>query len=147
MKANFNKKKKHENETNYNIQNKVSSNNSKNETNKWKKYQSIRKETNNEVDKIKLFGLKNKKFDCYLNSSLQVFFHLKDFNETIKSLENKFNDKELTNKYLKLIKQIDSIERNNIILDPKDIKVIFCKIEEKYKYGNQQDANEFISVL
>ena len=138
-------KKKHENETNYNIQNNVSSNNSKNDINKWKKCSSIRNEIKNEVDKIKLFGLKNKKFDCYLNSSLQVFFHLKDFNETIKSLENKFKDKELTNKYLKLIKEIDS-GRNNI-LDPKDIKEIFCKIEEKYTYGNQQDPNEFISLF
>ena len=145
MKANFNKKKKHENETNYSIQNKVSSNNLKNDINKWKKFSSIRNEMNNEVDKIKLFGLKNKKFDSYLNSSLQVFFHLKDFNETIKSLENKFKDKELINKYLKLIKEIDS-GRNNI-LDPKDIKEIFCKIEEKYTYGNQQDPNEFISLF
>ena len=138
-------KKKHENETNYNIQNNVSSNNSKNDTKK--KLSSIRNEIKNEVDKIKLFGLKNRKFDSYLNSSLQVFFHLKDFNEKIKNLEKQFKDKELINKYLKLIKEIDSIKRNNIILDAKDIKEIFCKIEEKYTYGNQQDANEFISLF
>ena len=145
---NLQQKKKNENKPNNYIQNNVSSNNSKNDTNKkWKKLSSIRNETNNVDNKIKLFGLKNRKFDCYLNSSLQVFFHLKDFNEKIKNLEKEFKDKELINKYLKLIKEIDSIKRNNIILDPKDIKEIFCKIEEKYNYGNQQDANEFISLF
>ena len=138
------KKNQEYKQRNNSVNNNDTSNNWQNDNNKFKKYKLQNKTTKNEDDKIKLFGLKNKKFDCYLNSSLQVFFHLENFNEKIKKLQNQRKDKELTNKYLILLKEIDS---GITIIDPKDIKSTLSKIEEKYKFGNQQDANEFISIF
>ena len=107
---------------------------------KYKKYS-----LNNENNKIKLFGLKNLKFDCYLNSSLQVFFHLKLFNEKIKNFGSQFNNKELSYKYLELINEID--KGKSTIFDAKGIKSKLSEIESKYKYDYQHDANEFISLF
>ena len=107
---------------------------------KYKKYS-----LNNENNKIKLFGLKNLKFDCYLNSSLQVFFHLKLFNEKIKNFGSQFKSKELSNKYLELINEID--KGKSTIFDAKGIKSKLSEIESKYKYDYQHDANEFISLF
>ena len=141
-----NKKKKipENNQINNSVEKNDISNKSQNDITKFKKYTLENTTTKNEDDKIKLFGLKNQKFDCYLNSSLQVFFHLENFNEKIKKLQNQRKDKELTYKYLILLKEIDS---GITIIDPKDIKSTLSKIEEKYKFGNQQDANEFISIF
>ena len=140
----FKKKNQENNQINKSVKKNETINKSQNDKIKFKKYTKPFQNTKNEDDKIKLFGLKNQKFDCYLNSSLQVFFHLETFNEKIKKLENQLKDKELTNKYLKLLKEIDS---GITIIDPKDMKSTLCKIEEKYKFGNQQDANEFISIF
>ena len=107
---------------------------------KYKKYP-----LNNENNKIKLFGLKNLKFDCYLNSSLQVFFHLKLFNEKIKNFGSQIKSKELSNKYLELINEID--KGKSTIFDAKGIKSKLSEIESKYKYDYQHDANEFISLF
>ena len=107
---------------------------------KYKKYP-----LNNENNKIKLFGLKNLKFDCYLNSSLQVFFHLKLFNEKIKNFGSQFNNKELSYKYLELINEID--KGKSTIFDAKRIKSKLSEIESKYKYDYQHNANEFISLF
>ena len=97
----------------------------------------------NEEKKIKLFGLYNPRFNCYLNSSLQSFFHLDRFNSFIKQYE--FNNNcRLTNEYLNLLNQIELGKKE---LDPRGIKKILSEEEEKYKYNNQEDANEFISLF
>ena len=97
----------------------------------------------NEEKKIKLFGLYNPRFNCYLNSSLQSFFHLNRFNLMIKQYEFNNNCK-LTNEYLNLLNKIELGEEE---LDPRGIKKILSEEEEKYKYNNQEDANEFISLF
>ena len=102
-------------------------------------------EEENEYEEIKIkpFGLYNPRNNCYLNSSLQSFFHLNIFNSIIKKL--KFNDNcKLTNEYLKLLNQIELGEEQ---LDPRGIKKILSEEEEKYKYEYQQDANEFITLF
>lgn len=98
-----------------------------------------------EKEKIKLFGLINPKFNCYLNSSLQAFLHLKYFNEKIKEYKsNIYKNNILTYKYLNLLNQIDEGKKQ---LDPKEIKEYLSKIENKYKYDYQEDANEFITLF
>ena len=100
-------------------------------------------EEENEDEEIKLFGLYNPRNNCYLNSSLQSFFHLNIFNSIIKQL--KFNENcKLTKEYLKLLNQIELGEEQ---LDPRGIKKILSEEEEKYKYEYQQDANEFITLF
>ena len=100
-------------------------------------------EEENEDEEIKLFGLYNPRNNCYLNSSLQSFFHLDRFNSFIKQYEFNNNCK-LTNEYLNLLNQIELGIKE---LDPRGIKKILSEEEEKYKYNNQEDANEFISLF
>jgi ubiquitin C-terminal hydrolase len=100
-------------------------------------------ENENENEEIKLFGLYNPRFNCYLNSSLQSFFHLKTFNSIIKKYTFNQNCK-LTNEYIKLLNQIEKGKKE---LDPRGIKKILSEEEEKYKYENQQDANEFVTLF
>ena len=50
----------------------------------------------------------------------------------------------LTYKYLNLLNQIDEGKKQ---LEPKEIKVYLSKIENKYKYDYQEDANEFITLF
>ena len=91
----------------------------------------------------KLLRLINPRFNCYLNSSLQSFFHLDRFNSFIKQYE--FNNNcRLTNEYLNLLNQIELGKKE---LDPRGIKKILSEEEEKYKYNNQEDANEFNSSI
>ena len=99
-------------------------------------------------EKIKgIFGFKNFKLsnNCFMNSSLQNLFHCKLFIQSMKSIsEKKLEGKKLAFEIKRLIKQIDDGKDN---LDPKTIKDILGETIEKYRYNEQNDANEFIIIF
>ena len=99
-------------------------------------------------EKIKgIFGFKNFKLsnNCFMNSSLQNLFHCKHFIQLMNSIsEKKLEGKKLAFEFKRLIKQIDDGKDN---LDPKTIKDILGETIEKYRYNEQNDANEFIIIF
>ena len=86
--------------------NKINSENKSSKDNNKKNNIIINESKEKENEKIKLFGLVNPKFNCYLNSSLQVFFHLDIFNKVIMQNSPAFTNKKLTQEYCDLLKKI-----------------------------------------
>ena len=80
---------------------------------------------------------------CYMNSSIQCLFHLKKFTDFI------FNYECIENKYLNLVNAtkelLINMIKNKDNLNVENIKNAMGKIDDRYKYNNQEDANEFIS--
>lgn len=82
---------------------------------------------------------------CYINSSIQCLFHLKKFVNFI--AENSGNSLLLRATRNLLIDMINSNSNNykNKNLSVHEIKEAMAKVDNRYKYNNQEDANEFIS--
>ena len=82
---------------------------------------------------------------CYMNSSIQCLFHLREFADFI------INDKHYSNKPLLtatrnlLIDMISYSNKNKKALSVEEIKNEMSIIDDRYKYNNQEDANEFIA--
>ena len=99
-----------------------------------------------EEKKIKgIFGFKNNKIfnNCFMNSSLQNLFCCKEFTKLIHSVKDE--DLKPLSKEIKQL--IDQINKGETLLDPTNIKDILSEEEEKYKYNQQSDANEFITIF
>ena len=80
---------------------------------------------------------------CYMNSSIQCLFHLNKFTDFILNYECKENKNlNLLNATKELL--INMI-KNKDNLNVENIKNAMGKIDDRYKYNNQEDANEFIS--
>ena len=98
--------------------------------------------------KYKLYGFSNSRNNCYLNSSLQLLTRIKELKEEILNFQDKYINREFITrgnlvKEFKII--LEEIENNKKIIDPDYLKKEMGKIDERYKYSSQEDANEFIS--
>jgi len=100
------------------------------------------KEENKNV-KLKIFGLVNHNNYCFMNSSLQIFFHLEQFVEKIVNIKLNNNNQLLSIEIQNILK----ITENNSIADPIKIKNIINSIQPEYKNDDQEDAFELITIF
>ena len=163
---NGNEQDENEKDENENEQDEIESNENEQDENEenekeCKKNQIKEKTNSNENDIIYPIGLNNFLYEknngyflgynsyemttgniCYMNSSIQCLFHLKDFTDNItKIASHKKGD--LINATSNLIEEMKN--KNSDVLSVKNIKNAMGKIDERYKDNNQEDANEFIS--
>ena len=103
-------------------------------------------------EESKIYGFRNNFNDCYLNSSLQLLTRIKDLKNCVFNYEKKYqinedNDTEgkLFIEFKKILIQIDKSKDNRLVIDPKPLKNVMGKIDEKYYEDDQEDANEFLS--
>ena len=82
---------------------------------------------------------------CYINSSIQCLFHLKKFANFIGEVSGNSLLLRVTRNLL--IDMINSNSNNykSKNLSINEIKEAMAKVDKRYKYNNQEDANEFIS--
>ncbi len=80
---------------------------------------------------------------CYINSSIQCLFHLEEFKNFIIT-QNEMEDKILFNETKILMEEMLKSD-DDTRLSVEGIKKVMGEIDERYKYNNQEDANEFIS--
>ena len=96
--------------------------------------------------KDKLYGFHNTRNNCYLNSSLQLLTRVEGLKEGILDFENINTDNATRGNLLKEFKIIlESIENNEKIIIPDNLKKEMGKIDDRYKHNYQEDSNEFIS--
>ena len=157
------------------INNKNNNNEDKNELEKNEHYDNNEENNDNnnyeKFNRIKPIGLKNFNYEeneksclgkcyrtskyygnkrntgniCYINSSIQCLFHLKDFADKITNF-NKTNKMHLINATSELINGMKkNNEKNKEAMSVEGLKNVMGKIDERYYQNNQEDANEFIS--
>ena len=93
-----------------------------------------------------IYGFKNAGNNCYLNSSLQLLTRVKGLKDGILNgtIKNQNNAKE-GNILYEFKKILEDIELNKKIIIPDYLKHEMGKIDDRYNYNRQEDANEFIS--
>ena len=99
----------------------------------------------------KKYGIINICNSCYINASLQIFFHNEFFVENFINNFNliKLNENGLSKQLLNTLEIIYSINtlNNNIFLDIGNIINIFTKKHNEYSPYVQNDAHEFIRLF
>ena len=94
-----------------------------------------------------IFGFQNNKVynNCFMNSSLQNLLHCEEFTKLLHSIpDNNLLDKPLAKEVKSMLNKIDHGEDE---LNPLRIKAILSEVQEKYKYNEQSDATEFITIF
>ena len=82
---------------------------------------------------------------CYMNSSIQCLFHLKDFINKILEYEKAYKDRKLIKATANLIKCMQKESNERRFFTVNEIKEVMGESIDLYKENNQEDANEFIS--
>ena len=122
-----------------------------NEENK-DKYLNIDFITDFEIYDNKFIGFNNIGNSCYLNSGIQILFHLKNFVNNLFNIKD-LNNKQLTNSLILLIDQIKNIislsksDYSNLSISPSDFKSKFENKHSLFSNDDQQDCSEFLRVL
>jgi len=78
---------------------------------------------------------------CYLNSTLQILFNYKIFNNIIIASNNNIQDKLLSYEYYKLI------SNNNNLINPEQIYNKILKLNNNLKKYYQEDAEELLTYI
>ena len=99
--------------------------------------------TNNKIDSN--LKLKN---TCYITSSLEALLNLEEFITDIRSISEKL----IKEKNMKIISEFKKLINQRLVntdskIDPIEIKNILSEVDKKYKDNEQEDANDFISLL
>ncbi len=99
--------------------------------------------TNNKIDSN--LKLKN---TCYITSSLEALLNLEEFITDIRSISEKM----IKEKKMKIISEFKKLINQRLVntkskVDPIEIKNILSEVDKKYKDNEQEDANDFISLL
>ena len=105
-------------------------------------------EPNNELiinkDSNKFVGISNIKFNCYMNSALQILFHLDKFITNLLNIEN-ISKKKFSNDLLKIYNKI--IEQDNYkYISISNFMNIFVNKYNNFRVA-QNDSVEFIRIL
>ena len=105
-------------------------------------------------DGFKIYGFINRSSDCYLNSSLQLLTRINELKIGVFNYEknytiNKDNDTkgQLFIEFKAILNKIENSKNDDLIIDPKPLKNIMGKIDDKYYDNSQEDANEFITYF
>jgi ubiquitin C-terminal hydrolase len=127
----------------------------KNKNTKSKKRQEFEEEKKNEkIEKeepriLKMYGFINRGNDCYLNSSLQLLTRIKDLKDEVFNFNENYEDNDtqgrLIIEFKTLLQQIEVSKDKALTLDPRRLKRVMGNVDEKYKFNNQEDSNEFIA--
>ena len=102
-----------------------------------------------EIYDNKFIGFNNLNNTCYLNSGLQILFHLKNFVNNLFNIKD-LNNKQLTNSLILLIDQIKNIislsksDYSNLSISPSDFKSKFENKHSLFSNDDQQDCSEFL---
>ena len=94
----------------------------------------------------KIYGFQNKRNNCYLNSSLQLLTRVKGLKESILNNKDKNGNKVTGGALFEEFRKIlEDIQQNKKIIIPDYLKQKMGRIDDRYNYNRQEDANEFIS--
>ena len=83
---------------------------------------------------------------CFMNSSIQCLSHLISFREWIINFSTNKGNKNLLMETKKLFEEMKN-ENYPLKSNVLGIKKVMSEVDERYKYNNQEDANEFISIF
>ena len=116
------------------------------------KYLNIDYTRDNEIYDNKIIGFNNLGNTCYLNSGLQILFHLKIFMLNLINIKD-FQNKPITRSLLLLIEQIKNImsfsnlDYSMLSISPYEFKSNFEYKHSLFNNGDQQDCAEFLRFL
>ncbi len=116
---------------------------------KFEEEKQIEKIEKEEARILKMYGFINYGNNCYLNSSLQLLTRIKELKDEVFNFNEHYEDNDtqgrLIIEFKSLLQQIEGSKDKKLTLDPGRLKRVMGNVDEKYKFNNQEDSNEFIA--